>query len=313
MISYSKITRITLAISCVFTLLVTDALTQRRRQSSPPFASSEPLTQPRLFAEGIINSSADEYGPTFTRDGRTIYFTRRVNRRDAEAIVFSRFENGRWSAPQTAPFSGRYFDKEPYISPDGRRLFFASRRPDAEGAPPRTGRDFDIWMVEQANNGWSSPIHLGPEINTTNYENYPAVAANGNLYFASVREGGRGGNDLYCARFVNGRYMPAENLSDSINTPATEADPYIAPDESYMIFSSDRQGTYGEGDLYVSFREGGRWTEPRNLGNVINTSEYEYTPFVTPGGQYLFFSRGWGEIYQIELSVFNIPRRERGR
>ncbi len=294
---------------CSIALFVPRAATQRRNQTNRSYAANERLLTPRLFAEGAINTSADEYGPAFTPDGATLYFTRRVNRRDSEFIVFSRFTNGRWTEPQTAGFSGQYFDKEPCISPGGRRLFFASRRPAAAGAQPNAARDFDIWMVERTRQGWSAPVRLGSEVNTPNYENYPAVAANGNLYFSSVREGGRGSNDLYRARFVNGRYAQAESLGDALNTTASDADPFIAPDESYMIFSSTRQGSLGEGDLYISFNEGGRWTAPRNLGTVVNTPEYEYTPLVTPDGRYLFFSRAWGEIYQIEMSALNLNRR----
>lgn len=259
---------------------------------------------PHLFAEGVINTPADEYGPTFTPDGRTLYFVRRVNRSGPEFIMVSRLSNGQWSAPQTAEFSGQYFDKEPFVAPNGKRLFFASQRP-VTGAEAKKGRDFDLWCVEKTARGWSAPRHLGPLVNTPGYENYPAVTADGTLYFAAVREGGKGQNDLYRARLVNGEYAKPENLTE-INTPHTEADPYIAPDGSYMIFSSDRPGSYGEGDLYVTFNRNDRWTEPRNLGLVVNTKEYEYTPLIAPGGKYFFFSRGWGEIYRMEMSALNL-------
>jgi Tol biopolymer transport system component len=292
--------------ACSASLLLTACSVAQNAQTR---ARGEQSRVPQLFAEGVINTDADEYGPAFAPDGNTIYFTRRVNRRDSEFIVFSRLINNRWTPSQVAEFSGQYFDKEPFISPDGRRLFFASRRPAAPGAQPNAARDFDIWMVERTRGGWSAPIRLGAEINTPNYENYPAVAANGNLYFASVREGGRGANDLYRARFINGRYMHAENLGDALNTSGSDADPYIAPDESYIIFSSDRTGGLGEGDLYISYNEGGRWTEPQTLGTIVNTSSYEYTPLVSRDRRYLFFSRGWGEIYRIEMSALNLRRR----
>src|SRR5215468_1636658 len=92
-------------------------------------SSSQSLPQAKLFAEGVINTDADEYGPAFTPDGKTLYFTRRVNRRDSEFIYASRLENGKWSSPELAPFSGKYFDKEPFVTPDGKKIFFASLRP----------------------------------------------------------------------------------------------------------------------------------------------------------------------------------------
>jgi Tol biopolymer transport system component len=280
------------------------AADERAKQTPPKDNAPGSALAPKLFAEGIINTSADEYGPTFTPDGRTLYFVRRVSRSGPEFIMVSHLSNDRWSEPKMAEFSGQYFDKEPYTSPDGKRLYFASQRP-VSGTEAKKGRDFDLWYVEKMGRDWGSPKHLGPLVNTPGYENYPAVTADGTLYFASVREGGKGQNDLYRARLINGEYSKPENLAE-INTPNTDADPYVAPDGSYMIFSSDRSGSFGEGDLYVTFNRGGKWSEPRNLGATFNTKEYEYTPMVAPGGKYFFFSRGWGEIYRIEMSALNM-------
>ena len=260
--------------------------------------SSQSLPQAKLFVEGVINTDADEYGPAFTSDGKTLYFTRRVNRRDSELIYVSRLEGGKWTAPELAPFSGKYFDKEPFVAPDGQRIFFASLRP-VDGVEPKNRRDFNIWFVEKTASGWSEPKHAGPAVNSSAYENYPSVASNGTLYFAGEREGGKGGNDLYRARLVNGKYEQVERL-DELNTPNVDADPYIAPDESYLIFCSDRGGGFGSGDLYISFNRNGRWTEPKNLGATINTPDFEYTPLISPDGKWLFLSRGWGEIYHID-------------
>jgi Tol biopolymer transport system component len=260
--------------------------------------SSQSLPQAKLFAEGVINTDADEYGPALTPDGNTLYFTRRVNRRDSEFIYVSRLESGKWSAPELAPFSGKYFDKEPFVSPDGKRIFFASLRP-VDGVEPKNQRDFNIWFVEMTSSGWSEPKPAGPAVNSPAYENYPSVAANGTLYFAGEREGGKGGNDLYRARLVNGKYRHVESLYE-LNTPNVDADPYIAPDESYLIFCSNRSGGLGSGDLYISFNQNGKWTAPKNLGAAVNTAEFEYTPLISPDGKLLFFSRGWGEIYHID-------------
>src|SRR5262245_38782785 len=260
--------------------------------------SSQSLPQAKLFAEGVINTDADEYGPALTPDGKTLYFARRVNRRDSEFIYASRLEGGKWSMPELAPFSGKYFDKEPFVAPDGKRIFFASLRP-VDGVEPKNNRDFNIWFVEKTAGGWGEPKNAGPAVNTPAYENYPSVAANGTLYFAGEREGGKGGNDLYRARLVNGKYQHVESLYE-LNTPNVDADPYIAPDESYLIFCSDRSGGFGSGDLYISFNRNGRWTEPKNLGATINTKDFEYTPLISPDGKWLFFSRGWGLIYHID-------------
>jgi WD40-like Beta Propeller Repeat len=262
--------------------------------SAQPMAAPAPSAVP--FATG-----ADDYGPAFTPDGKTVYFTRRVNRRGEENIVVSDFGNGRWSEPRGAGFSGTAQDKEPYVSPDGKRLFFASMR----GSGRRAG--FDLWFVERKGRGWSEPRKLDAAVNSDAYDNYPAVSANGTLYFGSERPGGKGEIDLYRSRFIGGRYAAAENLGDAINTPAVEADPYIAPDESFLIFCSTRAGGFGEGDLYISFRDGASWTPPVNLGSTFNGPEFDYTPLVSPDRRRFYWSRGWGGIY--EISAAALPRR----
>jgi Tol biopolymer transport system component len=259
---------------------------------------------PRLFAEGIINAAGDDYNPTFTADGKIVYFTRRKDRKGNESIMVSNLEKGKWSEPKIASFSGKFYDKEPFVSPDGKRIYFASMRPNGRDAK----NNFDIWIVEKNANGWSEPVNL-TEINSDGYDNYPAVAADGTLYFSSKRQGSRE-IDLYRSRFINGKYQTPENLGDIINTDATEADPYVSPDQSYIIFSSDRNGGEGEGDLYVSFNRNGSWTVPQSLGKTINTAEYEYTPLVSPDGKTFYFSRGWGDIYEIEFKALNLRALE---
>jgi hypothetical protein len=73
----------------------------------------------------------------------------------------------------------------------------------------------------------------------------------------------------------------------------TDGDPYISPNEDYLIFLSvDRSGGYGQGDLYISYKkENGSWTNPKNLGSKVNTDEFEFGPSVTPDGKYFQFSR----------------------
>lgn len=275
------------------------------------FAASNALSQtaltPKLFAEGIVETAADEYNPTFLPDDKTVYFTRRADRKGNEAIMFSELKNGKWTAPRTAEFSGKFYDKEPFASPDGKRIFFASTRANGRDAK----NNFDIWFVEKTSGGgWSEAKNAGANVNSSGYDNYPSVAKDGTLYFGSKREGSRE-IDLFRSRLVNGEYQKAENLGNVVNTVATEADPFVAPDQSYLIFCSDRDGGAGEGDLYVSFNRKGAWTAPQSLGAIINTAVYEYTPYVSPDGKTFYFSRGWGEIFQIDFSALDFAALKR--
>jgi Tol biopolymer transport system component len=242
-------------------------------------------------------AEADTYGPTLSADGRTMYFTLRADRRGRENIVVSRLEGGRWGPPAVVSFSGTGEDKEPYLAPDGLRLFFASRRAYEGKAAARGEAAYDLFAVDWVGGTWGEPWPV-PVVNSPGYDNYPAVASNGTLYFSSHRASGR--NELFRSRFTGGEWQAPEAVA-ALNA-GQAADPFIAPDERYLVFSSTRPGGLGQGDLYVSQQSGGRWTTPQSLGPLVNTADYEFTPWVTADGRWFYFSRGWGEIWRIEVA-----------
>src|SRR5262245_56340811 len=115
-------------------------------QSGPrAWMAARPLPAPALFAEGSISTPDDAMDAGFTPDGRTIYFTKNHLGQRLGVIVFSHFSNGKWTAPEVAPFSGRFTDYDPFITLDGSKLFFASNRPISGSEK----KDFDIWFVEK--------------------------------------------------------------------------------------------------------------------------------------------------------------------
>jgi len=141
----------------------------------------------------------------------------------------------------------------------------------------------DIWSASLGDDGeWGDARHLPATINDPDRDEWcPAVAASGNLYFASDRPGTSRGTDLWVARMIDGVYQPPENLGDAINTKGDEFEAWIAPDESYLLFSAvhraDGQGGY---DLFLSRRRDGRWEHARPL-TEINTAASEYNESVS--------------------------------
>jgi hypothetical protein len=129
-------------------------------------------------------------------------------------------------------------------------------------------------------------------INSDSTEYYVSLAENGNLYFASNRNGTAGAHDIYVSRCVNGAFSAPENLGSAINSEQMEHDPMVSADEQYLIFTSvDRADSYGSGDLYYSTRnKDGTWAAAKNMGSKFNTDTYEYCTYVTPDNEYLFFS-----------------------
>ncbi len=119
---------------------------------------------------------------------------------------------------------------------------------------------------------------------------FSSAAGNGNLYYSSNYENNTGGFDIYRSQLIDGEYSKPENLGKNINSSFNEFHAYIAIDETYIILDSDRDGGFGNNDLYISFRKsGGGWTEAANMGDKINTEYSDMRPFVSPDGKYLFF------------------------
>ena len=245
---------------------------------------------PQLLAPGVISTGDDEWGFTMSPQGDALWFNKADRGYRVQVIMESvKDARGRWQAPRVAPFSGRYRDIDPALSPDGRYLVFASNRPLQAGGARIA--DFDLWRVDRLPaGGWSAPRHLGDAINGAGSETNSSIAADGTLYFAV--SGAQGRRDLMRARATRDGYAAPEPLPAPINSDADESNHWIAPDQSYLLFLSNRPGGIGESDLYISFRDGDGWHAPRNLGAPVNRAGASgvFTPFVDAKGRHLYFA-----------------------
>ena len=255
----------------------------------PYLGQKPPDMTPEIFAPGIISKGYSEYQIAFTRDGRELYLWLGENRPYC-TILCTREENAGWNSLEVCPFSGKYVDMKFSISPDGKKFFFSSNRPGSINGKPLN--NLDVWYMERSPSGWGEPKRFDSSVNGKSNDYYPTMARNGNLYFMSDRDGGMGEDDIYISRNKKGKLTKASNIGHPINTSLNEGDPFISPDERYLIFCSrDRQGGFGNNDLYISFqRSDGSWTQAVNMGETINTAAEEVCPLVTHDGRYLFFS-----------------------
>ena len=262
------------------------------------FGQTPPGLIPEVFAPEIINHLAHS-SPTFTPDGKKIYWSTVSGNNETRKIYYVKFENDKWSKPMIANFSGNYHDDQPFISYDGEKLYFASKRPKTKNG----NEEIDIWISDKTEQGWAEPKTINNLIGLWT----PTVTRNGTIYFLEVIEGTR----VICrAEIINGEYSEIECLNEYINKKGSlNWCPFIAPDESYLIFSSDREGQFGSGDLYISFKNrNDEWQEAINMGNTVNTDKQERFPGVSPDGKYLFFTRWhsspyYHDIYWVSSSI----------
>lgn len=178
---------------------------------------------------------------------------------------------------------------EPCISPDGKKFFFLSNRPDL--TKNEAAGDEDIWMMDRTGNKWSEPYNIGEPVNSESSEFFPSVTKEGTLYFTrSEKESGV--NYIFRSKMKDGKYQEPEKLPSQVNSGLTQYNAFIDPDEKYLIVPvNGRKDTFGSTDYYLVYRNpDDTWTEPVNMGNKINTvSGLEFSPYVSPDGKYFFF------------------------
>jgi Tol biopolymer transport system component len=247
--------------------------------------SDSPDSIPIVFAPGILSTPKTREGAiTFSPDMTEIYFTS-VDGTGVLQIKQMQYANKSWTKPQTWEHSKIGNNSEPFISADGKALYFISNRhaPNEKGS----GR---IWMSSRVKGKWQEPQMMAWSVTTNKGLWFPSAMRDGTLFFGAYLDsiGNYGKSDLYV-------YLPKtrkiENVGSIINSSSEEWDPFIAADESYLLFESDRPGGYGSTDIYITFRKGDKWSEPINLGPNINTKDYEVAARVSPDGKYLFFDR----------------------
>src|ERR1035437_8676797 len=239
---------------------------------------SLPGDTPVVFARGIVSDSLQQHGaPAFSPDGNEVFWqTHQRPRSDIEKwLIFPmtmRRIGDRWTTPEVSPYGdGAVF------SPNGKRLYFGSKE---KGGDP--------YYIEKQGDRWSEPkyVVLVSRFPELQYAYFPTIASNGTLYFMGYLKGQWAELGIYRAELINGEYAKPELLPPGINTLGGMRNwtPYIAPDESYLIFCS----TLGlpssdQGDLFICYRQpDGSWTDPVSLGEPINSKELERFPSISP-------------------------------
>jgi hypothetical protein len=260
--------------------------------------------KPLKYATNIISTDNKYFqNITMTSDGREHLFTETtLNDWNYTGIVrFVRLQDNNLAYDtlkivKEFKFENYHLIGEPQISPDNRNLLFVADYPT------------NIWLSKRKETGdWGTPIKLNEEINSPSDEFYPNIASDGTLYFMSKRTGEA---RIYKSELENGQYKSAQKVQGTFNNDDA-GDHIFSRKMDYIIFSADRDGGYGQADLYVSFKkENGEWSTAYHFGPEINTEAFELGPYISPDGKYLFFTRRekwenstYSDIYWVSLNI----------
>lgn len=216
------------------------------------------LSKPKRFSSRI-ETKMHESTPVFTKDGKTMYFTRNNYidgkvRKDGTGQVLLKIykavlKDDKWTDITELPFNdNNYSVAHPALSTDEKTLYFASDMPGSYGQS-------DIFKAAINNDGtFGKPVNLGIGINTQGKETFPFIDANDQLYFASDGHPGLGGLDIYIAKSENGSFSKAYNVGEPINSRNDDFAFIINNQSKTGFFSSNRGGGLGYDDIY-GFKE----------------------------------------------------------
>ena len=254
-----------------------------------------PAGQPELFGRGIISSIWGLHSPAvFSPDGNEVLWAPMIDVPgefySQGGLLMMKRVDGRWTAPDYMPFSGPdQGDDVPFFTPDGKRLYFISTRP----LPGESGKQKErIWSVDRVPGGWGEPRMLDPVVNDHSLHWSFSLDKDGNLYFGGDGADSLGKQDVFVARFVNGKYEKPVSLGAPVCSAEPEFAPFVSWDGSYLMYT---RGT----DLVISFKGAdGAWSAPVDMGPGINSEEFDLCSVVTPDGKYIFFlSQRQGESH----------------
>jgi len=283
-----------------------------------PFGTAS-VVEPRLFAPGAISTPyEDEAGITFSPDGREAYFARGGGGRGSPPpqIHVSRFDGTAWAEAEVAQFSDAW-DETPFLTADGSRLLFSSRRDMPRWGPVRTNGN--LWVVERLGDSWSVPVPLPGDVNKPRVdegrdapersESGPVLLAGGTLLYWTAEDAEQGA-DLFVAEERDGAFVDPRPLR--LNSSGSERHPALSPDGRHLVFQAFRDlDAVGEDDLYVSERTEYGWGTPRPLPEPINSPANDGYPSFSPDGRYFFFAsergpgRSWS-IYYMETGALGL-------
>lgn len=248
-----------------------------------PYLGQEPPGLiPEVFAPGIVSTARYELFSAFTPDMKEFYFVR-YDEEDNPSMIGYKYKNNSWCKSIIGPRVG-----EPAISPDGKTMHLGRR------------------YMERTDTGWSAIKELEGPFKDIRIMRLTS-SAKGTYYFDEATEDG----PIRYSRIIDGKREEPKPLE--LDLGKFNAHPFIAPDESYLIWDDQRDSGLGKADIYISFRQpDGSWGPAINMGDKINSDQSDSYATVTPDGKYILFNRGIDkdnvDIYWVDAQIIETLR-----
>lgn len=263
----------------------------------PYLGQKPPGKSPEIFAPGLISTQdGHEFGITISNDGNEIYFTRRIPGEIGNRIYSYKNDNGKWQVQLPPLFGWEGMEMEPNFSPDENRIYFVSRRPIPAEVPDN---GFLVtWYSDKIGGNWSESKMIGSPILDVGTM-FLTQSSHGSIFFTGKVPGQEGGQGIHMSKTNGDDFEPPVYLPEVINGFNNAGHPYVAPDESYMIFDYNIDGGSAK-NMMISFISKGSWSKPINISKYIENSN-ALTAFASFDRKYFFFSSG-GNIYWVDAS-----------
>jgi hypothetical protein len=270
-----------------FATLLTSCKTENKKETNDDnselnsvyLRQKPPGLIPEPFAPGIITTKGFEDGGVFSPDMNEFHYIRLNKENKLESVIHKR-ENNEWVksiSKDSLPFY-------PFFSIDDKTIYFGKR------------------YIERTDSGWSELKSLGSLFEEIEIMSL-SVSSKGTFAIDERRPEDDG--ILRYSRLVDGKREAPKPFGKEINSGIRNSHPFIAPDESYVIWDGIKDNGFGDVDLYISFRQqDGAYGPAINMGDKINTERYEAGPKVTPDGKYLFFVRNMGSDKFENIDIF---------
>ena len=262
----------------------------------------------------MVNSPSADYGPSLSITNNLLIFTSKRNSsglsfapKTNEDIFISRRNDFGWDiSEEVSEINTQFNEGSVVLSRDGKTMIFSR----CEGED--TFGDCDLYKVTlRADSTWSEAKNLGPNVNSVAWDSHPSLSHSGDsLFFASDRIGGFGLSDIYfCKKDKNGNWTPAENMGPIINTRNNDVSPFYHPIYDVLYFSSNGQlYNFGEFDIYKSYKIGNLWTEPFNIGPLVNSQGSEFYFTIDSNSEFLFYAHSTTrDLNKLDIYSFPLP------